>query len=67
MHIANIAGFNGFDWLSAPLKWQLLDVVYLVLDIAVVAGVVFHTGPRRVKAAIRGRTHVSPDHKAKLN
>ena len=40
VHVANMAGLTGFDWLSAPLKWQALDVVYLALDVAVVAGVI---------------------------
>lgn len=40
VHVANMAGLTGFDWLSAPLKWQVLDIVYLALDLAVVAGVV---------------------------
>lgn len=40
VHLANMAGLSGFDWLAAPLKWQVLDVVYLALDLAVVAGVV---------------------------
>ena len=40
VHVANIAGLNGFDWLSAPLKWQILDVVYLVLDIVVAIGLI---------------------------
>lgn len=38
VHIANMAGLTGFDWLAAPVKWQVLDVVYLALDLAVVAG-----------------------------
>ena len=38
VHLMNIAGFSGFDWLRAPLKWQILDIVYLVLDIIVAAG-----------------------------
>ena len=29
---------SGFDWRSAPLKWQALDVVYLILDVIVVVG-----------------------------
>ena len=41
VHVANMAGLSGFDWPSAPLKWQVLDVVYLILDLAVVTGVVF--------------------------
>jgi len=40
VHVANMAGLTGFDWLNAPLKWQVLDVVYLALDVAVVAGVI---------------------------
>lgn len=38
VHVANVAGWTGFDWLSAPLKWQILDAAYLALDLAVVAG-----------------------------
>jgi len=38
VHVMNISGFGGFDWPSAPLKWHILDIVYLVLDIVVVAG-----------------------------
>ena len=38
VHIMNIAGYSGFDWLRAPLKWQVLDVVYLALDILVAVG-----------------------------
>ena len=38
VHVANILGLSGFDWSSAPRKWQLLDVVYLVLDLIVVIG-----------------------------
>ncbi|MEM1429617.1 MAG: hypothetical protein AAGG09_09180 [Pseudomonadota bacterium] len=38
VHIANIMGWTGFNWALAPLKWQALDGFYLVLDVAVVAG-----------------------------
>ena len=38
VHVLNMAGLNGFDWLRAPAKWQILDVVYLVLDLTVVVG-----------------------------
>ncbi len=38
IHLMNILGFMGFDWLKAPLKWQLLDVLYLTLDILVAVG-----------------------------
>lgn len=38
VHVANMLSLSGFDWSRAPLKWQALDVIYLVLDLAVVAG-----------------------------
>lgn len=38
VHILNMAGKSGFNWLEAPLKWQALDIVYLVLDLTVVFG-----------------------------
>ncbi|CDO58462.1 hypothetical protein BN1012_Phect248 [Candidatus Phaeomarinobacter ectocarpi] len=38
VHVANMASLTGFDWLAAPRLWQALDVVYLVLDVAVVVG-----------------------------
>ena len=38
VHAMNILGLTGFDWRSAPLKWRVLDVVYLVLDVLVVVG-----------------------------
>jgi hypothetical protein len=38
VHILNMLSLTGFDWLAAPLKWQILDVVYLILDATVVAG-----------------------------
>ena len=38
VHVLNILGMNGFEWLEAPLKWQILDIVYLVLDVTVVIG-----------------------------
>lgn len=40
VHVANILGWNGFDWATAPLKWQVLDIVYLVLDLLVAIGLV---------------------------
>ncbi len=36
VHCMNMLDMTGFDWSAAPAKWQLLDVVYLILDIAVV-------------------------------
>ncbi len=40
VYVLNILGVTGFDWSSAPLKWQVLDVVYLVLDLIVTIGLV---------------------------
>ena len=37
VHVLNMTGLRGFDWANAPLKWQALDVIYLVVDLAVVA------------------------------
>ena len=41
VHVLNMLSQTGFDWGRAPLKWQILDVVYLVLDILVVVGFAF--------------------------
>lgn len=38
VHVLNMLSLTGFDWINAPFKWQLLDVVYLVLDVLVVVG-----------------------------
>ena len=38
VHVLNILSLSGFDWLSAPRKWQILDVTYLVLDLVVTIG-----------------------------
>ena len=38
VHVANIAGLSGFDWPEAPVKWQVLDVACLALDLVVVLG-----------------------------
>jgi hypothetical protein len=40
VHILNIASMTGFSWPDAPLKWQILDIVYLVLDVVVVFGLI---------------------------
>lgn len=39
VHALDIAGQTGFDWSAAPAKWRALDVVYLVVDLIVVAGI----------------------------
>ena len=36
-HALNILGMGGFDWANAPLSWQLIDVLYLAADLAVVS------------------------------
>ena len=38
VHVANMASLSGFDWATAPLKWRVLDVIYLALDVFVAAG-----------------------------
>lgn len=38
VHVANMASATGFEWRAAPVKWQVLDVVYLVLNLTVVVG-----------------------------
>ena len=38
VHVLNMLSLSGFDWQSAPVKWQALDIMYLVLDVIVVAG-----------------------------
>jgi len=38
VHVANIAGFGEKPWLETPLTWQIGDVVYGILDFAVVIG-----------------------------
>lgn len=40
VHVMNMVGLSGFDWSRAPLKWQVLDVVYLILDVVVAVGLV---------------------------
>ena len=40
VHVFNILGLSGFDWKAAPLKWQVLDVFYLVIDLLVAAGLI---------------------------
>ena len=40
VHVFNILGLSGFDWRTAPVKWQVLDIVYLVIDLLVVVGLI---------------------------
>lgn len=37
VHVLNIVGATGIYWRAAPWKWQVLDIVYLVLDVIVLA------------------------------
>ena len=38
VHGMNILSLNGFDWTAAPLKWQVLDLVYLAANLVVAVG-----------------------------
>lgn len=38
VHAMNMSGASGFHWPEAPLRWQLLDVVYLALDVFIAVG-----------------------------
>lgn len=40
VHVLNMLSMTGFEWSGAPLKWQVLDVAYLIIDLAAVAGLV---------------------------
>ena len=40
VHVLNMLSLSGFDWQSAPVKWQTLDIVYLALDVIVVLGLI---------------------------
>lgn len=40
VHVLNMLSLTGFPWMDAPRKWQLLDVVYLCLDLVVVLGLI---------------------------
>ena len=42
VHILNMLSLTGFNWLGAPFKWQILDIVYLLLDAIVAGGLFFY-------------------------
>jgi hypothetical protein len=44
VHVMNMFGLSGFDWVEAPMKWKVLDVGYLVLDLAIVVGLALRRG-----------------------
>ena len=38
VHVMNMLSLTGFEWSRAPVKWQILDIVYLILDLVVAIG-----------------------------
>ena len=42
VHVMNMLSLTGFDWASSPVKWQVLDWVYLLLDVIVAIGLVLN-------------------------
>ena len=44
IHASNIAGLSGYQWSASPPAWQLFDVVFLILNAVVVAGVLAKSG-----------------------
>ena len=38
VHVLNMLSLTGFDWMQAPWKWQVLDIMYLGLDVVVAVG-----------------------------
>jgi hypothetical protein len=40
VHVCNMLSLSGFDWRAAPVKWQGLDILYLILDLIVVVGLI---------------------------
>lgn len=44
VHVANILSLSGYAWSESPPAWQIFDIVFLALDVAVVAGVLARSG-----------------------
>lgn len=44
VHLLNMLGLSGVEWTRAPLKWTLLDIAYLIVDLCAVVGLVFRRG-----------------------
>ncbi len=44
VHVANILGLSGYQWASAPMSWRIFDIVFLALDLSVVAAVMLRSG-----------------------
>ncbi len=40
VHVMNMLSLTGFDWGASPVKWRVLDWVYLLLDVIVAIGLV---------------------------
>ncbi|MCU7843129.1 MAG: hypothetical protein KZQ93_04740 [Candidatus Thiodiazotropha sp. (ex Monitilora ramsayi)] len=38
VHIMNMFSLTGINWTEAPLKWQALDIFYLIMDLIVAVG-----------------------------
>ena len=36
VHVMNMLSTTGLEWRSAPVEWQALDVLYLIIDVVVV-------------------------------
>ena len=45
LHAFSITGFAGIDWSATPLRWRILDILYLVLDFAVALCLVLWPAP----------------------
>lgn len=39
VHIRNILGLSGYAWQTSPMLWRVFDIAFLVLNLAVIAGV----------------------------
>ena len=44
VHVQNILGLSGYAWSDSPPAWQIFDIVFLVLNAAVVIGVLARRG-----------------------
>lgn len=44
VHVQNILSLSGYAWSESPPAWQIFDIVFLALDLAVVIGVLARRG-----------------------
>lgn len=58
VHLANMAGAMGLAWADAPLKWQVLDVGYLALNLVAAVGLAGHRRTGVVAAAAGAVTQI---------